>query len=256
MHAGWKIPASGVSLNQRGCSGKCDRQRWRTGPPSGGQPLDDAPLPLVIATMHREEGITGVQTHVRQLRQYLDHRGTSATLLTPFSWGRPLTGPVFGPRLPLERCSGSASVAWYRYWHEVFLQNALRRRLAGPGRLCHLRPGTVGRPGRLACTARAGQRVVMAVHFRISQADEWADKGHIKRDGTVFRSIRQLEREVIPQVDGAGVRFQWAREALVSWLPEAAAVPYAVIVNFVAPLPVQHVGACSATWLPSGISNS
>jgi len=31
---------------------------------------------------------------------------------------------------------------------------------------------------------------------------------------------------------------QWARDALVAWLPEAAAVPYAVIDNFVAPLEV------------------
>ena len=57
---------------------------------------------------------------------------------------------------------------------------------------------------RAALRARRGphQRVVMAVHFRISQADEWADKKQIKRDGTVFRAIRQVEREVIPQVDG------------------------------------------------------
>ena len=28
---------------------------------------------------------------------------------------------------------------------------------------------------------------------------------------------------------------EWAREALLSWFPEAAAVPYAVVHNFVAP---------------------
>ena len=29
----------------------------------------------------------------------------------------------------------------------------------------------------------------MAVHFNVSQADEWADKGKIKRDGSFFRAI-------------------------------------------------------------------
>src|SRR5262245_16684517 len=96
----------------------------------GGRLLDKASLPLVIATMHREEGITGVQTHVRQLRQYLERRGMTATLFTPFSWGGLLTVPVFGPRLILARFSGPASVVWHRHWHEVFLHNALRRRLA------------------------------------------------------------------------------------------------------------------------------
>ena len=76
----------------------------------------------------------------------------------------------------------------------------------------------------------------MAVHFRISQADEWADKEQIRRDGSVFRAIRQLEREVIPQVDGLVYVSRWARDALLSWFPAAAAVPYAVIGNFVAPL--------------------
>jgi glycosyltransferase involved in cell wall biosynthesis len=70
-------------------------------------------------------------------------------------------------------------------------------------------------------------------------ADEWADKNQIKRDGTVFRAIRQVERTVIPQVDGLVYVSRWARDALLSWLPEAGAVPYAIIGNFVAPLPAK-----------------
>jgi hypothetical protein len=53
-----------------------------------------------------------------------------------------------------------------------------------------------------------------------------------KRDGTVFRAIRQVEREVVPQVDGLVYVSRWARDALLSWFPEAATVPYAVIGNF------------------------
>ena len=35
----------------------------------------------------------------------LTEQGTKTTIVTPFSWGRALTVPVFGLRLALERCS-------------------------------------------------------------------------------------------------------------------------------------------------------
>lgn len=193
------------------------------------------PSPVVIASILREEGYTGVQTHVRQLRRYLADGGTAAMLVTPFSWGHTLRPPVFGMRFALSRFSGSADVAWYRHWHEVFLQNALRRSLGelGPCVIYAQCPLAA----RAALRARSGpdQRVVMAVHFRISQADEWADKHVIERDGAVFRAIRQVEREVIPQVDGLMYVSGWAKDALLSWFPAAAAVPSAVIDNFVTP---------------------
>jgi glycosyltransferase involved in cell wall biosynthesis len=148
-----------------------------------------------------------------------------------------LTAPVFGFRLALQRCSGSASVAWYRHWHEVFLRNALRKYLAEAGDCVVYAQCPLA--ARAALRARRGphQRVVMAVHFRVSQADEWVNMEQIKRDGRVFRAIRQVEREVIPQVDGLVYVSRWARDALLGWLPEAAAVPHAVIGNFVKPLP-------------------
>ena len=194
------------------------------------------PGTVLIATALREEGITGVHTHVRQLRRYLEGTGTAATLVTPFSWGRLVAGPVFGPRLLLERCSRPAGVVWYRHWHEVFLRNALRRSLARVGDCVIYAQGPP--EARAALQARRGphQRVIMAVHFRISQADEWADKKQIGHEGAVFRAIRQLERQVIPRVDGLVYVSRWARDALLSWLPEAAEVPSAVIGNFVAPI--------------------
>jgi glycosyltransferase involved in cell wall biosynthesis len=196
----------------------------------------DGSVPIVIATALREDGITGVHTHVRQLRRYLAGRGTSATLLTPFSWGGRLTVPVFGFRLPLHRVSRPAGVAWYRYWHEVFLRQALREHLAAAGPCVVYAQGPP--EARAALRSRRGphQRVVLAVHFRTSQADEWADKNDIARGGTVFRAIRRTERRVLPRVDGLVYVSDWARRAVLGWMPEAKQVPSAVIGNFVAPL--------------------
>ena len=197
--------------------------------------------PLIIATILREQGITGVHTHFRQLGRYLEAQGRPATLITPFSWGRPLIKPVFGIRYLLERSSGSANVWWYRHWHEVFLYRALRRHLAVLDDCVIYAQCPLA--ARAALRARRGphQRVVMAVHFRISQADEWAskDRGRIPRGGRMFRAIRSLEGEVIPQVDGLVYVSQWAQDALSGWLPAAAKVPSTVIDNFVAPLAVK-----------------
>jgi glycosyltransferase involved in cell wall biosynthesis len=91
---------------------------------------------------------------------------------------------------------------------------------------------------RAALRARRGphQRVVMVVHFRISNADEWADKNLIKRGGRAFQSIRRREAEVIPNVDGLVYMSRWARDALWEWLPAAKAVPSEVIGSLVTPL--------------------
>jgi glycosyltransferase involved in cell wall biosynthesis len=203
--------------------------------PGTGQAPAPAPVPLVIASMMTEEGDTGVQTHVRELLKFLDRSDTPVTVLTPFSWGGPLVYPVFGLRRLLRGpLTNSASVAWYRHWHEVFLRGALSRHLAQAGDCVVYAQGPL--EARAALRARRGphQRVVMAVHFKTSQADEWAATQNtpIKRGGVLFRSIRRVERTTIPQVDGLLCVSEWARKALLGWLPEAAAVPSAVIGNF------------------------
>jgi len=191
-----------------------------------------------MATILRGDGVTGVDTHIRQVRRFLAGSGTPCTLVTPFSWGRLLTYPVFGLRpLLLKRISRPRSLAWYLHWHEVFLRNALRRRLSEVGDCVVYTQDPFA--ARAALRARRGQyqRVVMAVHLRISMADEWADKKQIRTGGTVYQAIRQVERTVIPQVDSLVYVSRWARDALLSWLPDAAAVPYAIIGNFVDPWP-------------------
>ena len=80
------------------------------------------PRPVIISTTFRETGTTGVHTHFQQVAQFLREHGTPVKIVTPFSWARPLTYPVFAPRLVLQRVHGTASVLWYRHWHEVFLR--------------------------------------------------------------------------------------------------------------------------------------
>jgi glycosyltransferase involved in cell wall biosynthesis len=192
--------------------------------------------PIVIATILREEGPTGVHTHVREVSRYFRERGISTDLVTPFSWGGPLTVPVFGARLALQPVSGAAGVAWYRYWHEAFLAKALRHHLAQAGGIVLYAQGPEA--ARACLKARQGphQRVVMAVHYQYSQAENWVDKGYIKSGGSASRAIRRMEKAVIPQLDGIVYVSRSTREHLLSWLPEADNVRSTVIPNFVKPI--------------------
>ncbi|WP_270886163.1 glycosyltransferase family 4 protein [Pedococcus sp. 5OH_020] len=201
---------------------------------------EQADRPLIIASVARERGITGVHTHVRQLRGYLARAGVAADLVTPHSWavrGRPWRGlvltPLFGLRVALERLCGPANVWWYRSSHEYFLRLALRRRLLQEGPCTVYAQCPVSAKAALAARRGPYQRVVLAVHFRISQADEWADKGQIARQSAVYRWIRETERRVVPRVDGLVFVSSWARSAVRQWLPEVDRVPGTVIENFV-----------------------
>jgi glycosyltransferase involved in cell wall biosynthesis len=190
--------------------------------------------PLVITTILRATGNTGVQTHVSQLLHYVDRDWTPASVVTPFSWGGTLAMPVFGVRLPLRWLNRAAGVMWYRHWHEAFLYRALRRHLIHAGVCTVYAQEPVAARAALRARQGAHQRVVMAVHFRTSQADEWANKHEIRSGGAAFRAMRRFEERVIPQLDGLVYVSRWAKEALLSWLPEADAVPSTVIGNFVA----------------------
>lgn len=196
-----------------------------------------ASLPLIIATTLRPDGNTGIHAHVRQLRQYLDKHGTPSIVVTPFSWGGLLRYPVFGGRrLVLDWWNRPAGVLWYRYWHEKFLRRGLRRLLATQGDCVVYAQDPLAAGAALRARRGAHQRVVLAVHFRISNADEYADSAELARGGRAFRAVRNFERATIPRTDGLVYVSKWGQDALVGWLPEAADVPSAVIGNFVEPL--------------------
>jgi glycosyltransferase involved in cell wall biosynthesis len=207
---------------------------------------DDYLCPVIIATTLRAEGVTGVHTHIRQLQEYLEtEHASSALLITPSSWMRILGRFTFGMNCLLRRVSGSAAVVWYLYWHEMFLRNALRRHLARIGTCVIYAQSPTAARAALDARANTSQRVVVAVHFTTSYADEFASE-YIGRCGKVFQWIRKNERLIMPSVDRIVYVSDAARRALVSWLPEVQSVPSAVISNFVTPITLSVVAeACS-----------
>jgi glycosyltransferase involved in cell wall biosynthesis len=71
----------------------------------------------------------------------------------------------------------------------------------------------------------------MTVHFNISQADEWADKGEIDPDGRLFAAIRRLEQQIVGQLDGLVYVSEFSRQLMEARIHQALAVPTLVVPN-------------------------
>jgi glycosyltransferase involved in cell wall biosynthesis len=194
---------------------------------------------VVVASLMRPTGGSGVQTHVRTFQGYLQSVGRAGEFVNPFSSASPLLYPVFGVRKAITPVSSAASVWWYRHWHAKFLAQALRPRLVrAPGAVVYAQcPVSAG----AALRARRGQRVVLAVHFNNSQGDEWANKGQVPRNGRLHRSMKAFEARVLPRLDGIAYVSDFARRVLEERLPAVRELPSVVIHNCVPAAPRREV---------------
>ena len=185
----------------------------------------------VVATIMREVGGSGVQTHVRAVAEQADMVGREVSVVTPFTVRSRSRTPVFAVRKLIEPLSRPASVRWYRHWHGVYLAAGLRERLldTSTGAVVYAQCPV---SAAAALDVRTDQPIAMAVHFNLSQADEWAGKGEIPYGGAVFDSIRAFEAQVLPKLDGIVFVSEFTRTTLLERLPDVADIPSVVVPNF------------------------
>src|SRR5438093_1626056 len=87
------------------------------------------PARVIIASINREEGDTGVHTHTRMLSAGLRDASVKCDLVSPFSGSRKWL-PVFAIRpLLLKRINKTWSTLWHRRWHAAALRDNLADRL-------------------------------------------------------------------------------------------------------------------------------
>jgi glycosyltransferase involved in cell wall biosynthesis len=192
-------------------------------------------------------GPTGVQTHLREVREYLASQGNPPLVVTPRSWGRMLTIPVFGARLAISHLSGPASVAWYRYWHYAFLKQALRHELEGGSRTVVYAQCALAAKAALEVRTSPDQKVVVAIHSDGSQADEWVDKRLLSTGSRFYRSIVRTEQEVLTSVDGIVYVSEAARAGMARHVAGIERIPSVVVPNFIT---VEHP-ECRKASFPS-----
>jgi glycosyltransferase involved in cell wall biosynthesis len=185
---------------------------------------------VVVASLMRHDGGTGVQTHVQTFERYLRAQSRPTRFVNPFSARSPLLPAVFGARHGIQLLSRPASVWWYRHWHAHYLQRALARCIATTGdRAVVYAHCPVS--ADVALRVRTSQPVTMAVHFNVSQADEWVGKGTIADGGALFESIRAFEDRVLVQLDGIVYVSAFAKAILQERIPTLATIPSVIVPN-------------------------
>ncbi len=190
----------------------------------------------LLATQMREHGFSGGQVHALAARTLLREAGWSADIVTPFSGRARLRAPVFALRYALQPFSRQTAILHYRHGHDMYLRAALRRAVESePEGAILYAQDPLSAQSALAVRRPGLDKAVLVVHFNDSQASEWAARGEVPENGWVYRRIEALEREVLPRVDALVYVSRYMKERIEARIPGAAAVPSAIIPNFVAP---------------------
>ena len=166
---------------------------------------------VVVATVNREHGSTGVHTHTRALRDGLIAAGASCEVVTPFD-GSMAWLPVFAVRpLLLNRVNRTWATLWYRHWHGAAVRANLRRRLE-EGRVDQI-IAQCPVSAAAALDVAAGVPVTMVCHFNHSEAAEYRDQGVLAGEDN-YRRMLAAEDEVLRRVDRAVYVSEWAKDVV------------------------------------------
>lgn len=192
---------------------------------------------IILASLMRMEGTTGVQAHMREFVGYLADRGLPHEIATPFHWSTSLCLALFiAVRRVLERLHKPAAVALYRRGHSALLGVRLRTLLRRHPNCVVYAQCPLSADVALRARRHPGQRVALVVHFNVSQSEEWIGKGMIARDGPMDRGIRALESSVVRRVQGLIFVSAFMLRELGKVWPSVDQSNAAIIPNFVKPL--------------------
>lgn len=187
---------------------------------------------IIVATILRRHGETGIQTHFNDLGAFVEEKGGRYQVVTPFSYYKLLVYPVFAVRKIIQIFSGQINVWWYRTFHYIFLKLSLSSKLKTED--CPIIYACCPLSAKAAILSRrnTNQKVVLTVQFNKSQAYEWALSGQIKPGDWVYRGIEKLEEEVLPSVDALVFLTDFMQKHLEERIPAIKNVKSIVIPLF------------------------
>ena len=170
---------------------------------------------VLIATVNRSNGDTGVHTHTRSLTSGLVQAGRDVRVVTPFDSGKRWL-PVFAVRpLVLRRLNPTWGTQWYRHWHMAALRQSLRA-VMSDARVCHVLaqcPLSARTALDVRAEIRAEDRIAVTAicHFNRSEADEYRDKGELAHQAA-YEQVLAFEAETLGAVDHVAYVSDWAKK--------------------------------------------
>lgn len=189
---------------------------------------------VIVASLMRFHGTTGVQTHMGEFVRYMAAAGEPHEVATPFHWTTsPLLVLFVALRKLLERCLKPGAVVVYRQGHALLLWCRLRWLMWRHPRCVVYAQCPVSADVALRCARRATQRVALVVHFNVSQSEEWIGKGMLRRGSALDQRIRALEARVVHDVAGLILVSRFMQAELEKTNSGTRLAPVHVIPNFV-----------------------
>jgi glycosyltransferase involved in cell wall biosynthesis len=186
----------------------------------------------------REKGHVGLQTHMAMAAKVLKSDGFGVKTITPFTGRRIARLPLFALRRIVQLFGGQLNIAWFMFWHYIYLRAALRDELKRqPVADIIYAQCPISARAALKTRPSPATRVVMVTHFNESQAIEWVQKGMIKQTGWLFRKITLFEESVLPELDGITYVSKFMHDVIHRRIPEIKLIAQEVVPNFVSDVP-------------------
>jgi glycosyltransferase involved in cell wall biosynthesis len=189
----------------------------------------------MIVTVMMSRGTTGVQTHFNAIADYAATQGLRASIIEPHQanrWLLKIHG-VIG-RL-INRINLEQGVLLDRFVAHQFLKSLLRNAL------CAAQDETVVVYAQDPLSAKAALdlrregfkfRLVGVIHYNISEAEEYVEKGIAKMSDSLWRNLMRNEQKVLPKLDQIIFVSAFMQQVVSSRLHELGSVPQTVISNF------------------------
>jgi len=190
---------------------------------------------LMIATVMMPQGTTGVQTHFNAIKQYAAAQGLRVSIVEPHQfnrWIRKIPGAI-------NRLLNRINLEWAVLVNRVFARRFLKSLLRGA--LIAAQDESVVIYAQDPLSAKAALdlrhegfrfRLVGVIHFNISEALEYVEKGIALENGKLWQSLMVNERNVLPRLDQIVFVSGFMQQVVGTRLPELANVPQTVISNF------------------------
>ncbi|HZL34735.1 MAG TPA: glycosyltransferase family 4 protein [Tepidisphaeraceae bacterium] len=169
---------------------------------------------IIIATVNRPAGDTGVHTHTRALCEGLAESGLACAVQSPFTGGHGWL-PIFAMRRLIRPINPSLSTQWYRHWHAMALRGNLMRDIARHGARAVIAQCPLSADAALDVRQRLGLDfpIAMVCHFNFSEAREYRDKGELGNEA-IYQAIIEQERRVLTSVDRVIYVSRWAQRVV------------------------------------------
>lgn len=192
---------------------------------------------LIILTLMMPTGWTGVQTHFNAIAEYATEHGLVTSIINPYQfprWARRISGAI---GKILTRVNREWAVLVNRFFFRVYLRRLLARALALAARdneevLIYAQDPLSARAALDLRQQGYRFRLVGVIHFNVSEAQEFVDKGIAAMDGRLCRSLIANEQFVLPRLDQIIFVSRFMQQRVAERLPQIAAVPQEVIPNF------------------------